>query len=50
MIDNISWTIWLILVIVWNYGFPIASPLADVLVALILSLMMIFLKKIWKKN
>ena len=29
--------IWLVLVIAWNYGYPEASPLEDVLVAVILS-------------
>ncbi len=37
--------IWLIGVILWNYGFPKASPLEDVLVAIILSFLSIVLKK-----
>ncbi len=37
--------IWLIGVIIWNYGFPNASPLEDVLVAIILSFLTIILKK-----
>jgi len=37
--------IWLIGVILWNYGFPKATPLEDVLVAIILSFLSIFLKK-----
>ena len=37
--------IWLIGVIIWNYGFPEASPLEDVLVAVILSFFSIVLKK-----
>tara|TARA_B100001057_G_C22409271_1_gene779005 strand:+ start:104 stop:244 length:141 start_codon:yes stop_codon:yes gene_type:complete len=37
--------IWLIMVIAWNYGFPSASPLEDVLVAVILSFFSSFLKK-----
>ena len=36
-IKIINWTIWLILVIIWNYGYPEASPFLDVLVAIILS-------------
>ncbi len=36
---------WLIGVIIWNYGFPNASPLEDVLVAIILSFLTIILKK-----
>ena len=29
--------IWLVLVIAWNFGYPGASPLEDVLVAVILA-------------
>jgi|TARA_Y100000996_G_scaffold375976_1_gene327081 hypothetical protein len=29
--------IWLALVILWNYGVPLASPLEDVIVAVLLS-------------
>ena len=37
--------IWLIGVIVWNYGVPQATPLEDVLVAIALSFLSIGLKK-----
>ncbi|MGL3827797.1 hypothetical protein [Candidatus Pelagibacter communis] len=40
--------IWLIMVIAWNFGFPNASPLEDVLVAVILSLLNIAMKKFLK--
>ena len=40
--------IWLILVIIWNYGYPNASPLEDVIVALISSLFSAVLKKYLK--
>tara|TARA_Y100000992_G_scaffold267927_1_gene206781 strand:+ start:8 stop:148 length:141 start_codon:yes stop_codon:yes gene_type:complete len=40
--------IWLILVIIWNYGYPNASPLEDVIVAIILSLFSAVLKKYLK--
>jgi len=40
--------IWLVMVIAWNYGYPQASPLQDVLVAVILSLLSTFLKKYFK--
>ncbi len=40
--------IWLILVIVWNYGYPQATPLEDVIVAVVLSLFSNFLKKYLK--
>ena len=48
-IKIINWTIWLILVIIWNYGYPEASPFLDVLVAIILSLLNLLLIKIIKK-
>tara|TARA_Y100000590_G_scaffold100848_1_gene114633 strand:- start:852 stop:992 length:141 start_codon:yes stop_codon:yes gene_type:complete len=37
--------IWLVGVIIWNYGFPKATPLEDVLVAIILSFLSFYLKK-----
>ena len=41
-------TIWLVLVIAWNFGYPEASPLEDVVVAVILSLFNLILKKYLK--
>ena len=40
--------IWLVMVIAWNFGYPKASPFEDVLVAVILALFNIFLKKYLK--
>ena len=40
--------IWLVLVIAWNFGYPSASALEDVLVAVILAFFNIFLKKYLK--
>jgi hypothetical protein len=40
--------IWLIGVIVWNFGFPNATPIADVIVAILLSFVSFWLKK-WIK-
>tara|TARA_X000000368_G_C22472921_1_gene468569 strand:- start:162 stop:302 length:141 start_codon:yes stop_codon:yes gene_type:complete len=37
--------IWLVMVIAWNFGYPEASPLADVIVAVILSIFNIVVKK-----
>jgi hypothetical protein len=37
--------IWLIGVIIWNFGFPNATPTADVIVAVFLSFLSIGLKK-----
>ena len=41
----IIYIIWLIGVILWNFGVPNASPLEDVLVAMALSFLSIGLKK-----
>jgi hypothetical protein len=40
--------IWLMLVAAWNFGYPEASPLEDVVVAIILSLFSAVLKKYFK--
>ena len=40
--------IWLIGVILWNFGFPNAAPIADVIVAILLSFLSIGLKKYLK--
>jgi len=41
----IHWLFWLLLVVLWNYGYPEAIPFYDVIIALALSLFFIFLKK-----
>ena len=46
--DLLLWLIWFLLIILWNYGFPNASPFLDVLVAVILSILTIFCKKLIK--
>jgi|TARA_B100001741_G_scaffold150519_1_gene124331 hypothetical protein len=46
--NNVNWFVWLFLVIIWNYGFPDATPLEDVVVAVILSIFFIVIKKIKK--
>ena len=40
--------IWLIGVVIWNFGVPNASPLEDVIVAIFLSLLTLGLKKYTK--
>ena len=40
--------IWLIGVIIWNFGFPEAMPIADVVAAILLSFLSIILKKYLK--
>ena len=44
MLDKLIWLFWLVLVILWNYGFPEATPFQDVIVAVILSLLFIIIK------
>ena len=39
---------WLVMVVAWNFGYPEASPLEDVIVAIVLSLFSTFLKKYLK--
>tara|TARA_A100001011_G_C14291325_1_gene836326 strand:- start:2086 stop:2226 length:141 start_codon:yes stop_codon:yes gene_type:complete len=39
---------WLIGVIIWNFGFPNATPLEDVVAAILLSFISFFLKKYLK--
>ena len=46
--NNKIYLIWLVGVITWNYGFPQAAPLLDVLVTLILSFLSFALKKYLK--
>jgi len=50
MIKKINWLVWLVLVILWNYGFPNATPLQDVLVAVILSVLFIIIKKLQSRD
>ena len=50
MIKKINWLAWLVLVILWNYVFPNATPLQDVLVAVILSVLFIIIKKLQSRD
>ena len=43
---NKAWLIWLILVCIWNFGWPNVRPIYDVIVAVILSIGAFQLKKI----
>ena len=42
------YVIWLIGVIAWNFGFPSAPPIADVIMAILLSYVSLGLKKLIK--
>ena len=44
--DIFYWITWLILVILWNFGYPTAKPIYDVLVAVAFSIIFILIKKI----
>jgi len=48
-IKSIFWFGWLFFVILWNYGYPEASPFLDVLAAVLLSILNLVLLKIIKK-
>jgi len=47
---KVNWVAWLILVILWNYGFPNATPLQDVLVAVILSILFIIIQNLQSRD
>ena len=50
MIKKINWLAWLALVILWNYGYPNATPLQDVIVAVILSILFIIIQKLQSRD
>ena len=50
MTKKINWFGWLVLVILWNYGYPNASPFQDVLVAVILSILFIIIQKFQSRD
>ena len=50
MLKKINWIAWLILVVLWNYGFPNATPLQDVLVAVILSILFIIIQRLQSRD
>ena len=50
MIKKINWLAWLALVILWNYGYPNATPLQDVIVAVILSILFIIIQKVLSRS
>ena len=50
MYKKINWAAWLALIVLWNYGFPNATPLQDVLVAVILSILFIIIQKLQSRD
>tara|TARA_Y100001970_G_C13835432_1_gene651866 strand:+ start:414 stop:578 length:165 start_codon:yes stop_codon:yes gene_type:complete len=45
-----AYSVWLILVILWNFGYPSALPIYDVIVAIILSIVVKILNNYIKKS
>ena len=43
---TVNWIAWIVLVVLWNYGFPAAEPIEDVLVAIILSLLLVLINRL----
>ena len=50
MKQKVNWLVWLFLVILWNYGFPNATPFQDVLVAVILSVLLIIIQMLQSRG
>tara|TARA_B100000989_G_scaffold143394_1_gene106855 strand:+ start:177 stop:317 length:141 start_codon:yes stop_codon:yes gene_type:complete len=44
----IVYIIWLVGVVLWNFGYPTATPILDVIAAIVLSLISMGLKKYFK--
>jgi len=44
-VNHHLYLIWLVGVVLWNFGFPTATPLEDVIVAVLLSFVTMGLKK-----
>ena len=44
----IVYIIWLVGVVLWNFGYPSAAPILDVIAAIVLSLISMGLKKYFK--
>ena len=42
----INWLIWSILIILWNYIWPEAKPIEDVLVAFLLSILFLLINRL----
>ena len=44
----IVYIIWLVGVVLWNFGYPTAAPILDVIAAIVVSLISMGLKKYFK--
>ena len=47
---DLLWILWLFFVVIWNFGWPEAYPITDVIIAVILSVILNHLKKKYLKN
>ena len=47
---DLLWILWLFFVVIWNFGWPEAHPITDVIIAVILSVILNHLKKKHEKN
>ena len=47
-INDYVWLIWISLVCIWNFGWPNVPAIADVIVAIILSFVVVIIKKMKK--
>ena len=47
---DLLWMLWLFFVVIWNFGWPEAYPITDVIIAVILSVILNHLKKKHEKN
>ncbi len=45
-----SWVIWFFLICLWNYGFPEAQHIEDVIASVLLGYVLLFLKILFKKK
>ncbi len=42
---SLNWLLWLLLIILWNFLYPKATPIEDVVVSVVLSILFILIKK-----
>lgn len=48
--ESLIYLIWLVLIVVWNFGYPGALPIYDVMVAVILSIVVKILNNYRKQS
>ncbi len=46
----VSWIIWFSLICLWNYGYPEAKPIEDVIASVLLGFVLFFFKLLFKKK